>query len=125
MQSVHRARFLDELVKGIPAERAHFNKRLQSIEEKEGSGVVLHFKDGSTTTADAVVGADGIHSITREFILGERDMAAQSVFAGSVVYRGLVPMDKAVEKLGAQYAQNSMMLCGPGTPTSPTTFIIS
>lgn len=119
MRSVHRAHFLDELVKGVPAERAHFNKRVQSIEEKEGSPVILHFKDGTTVTADAVVGADGIHSSTREFILGERDMSVRSVFAGSVAYRGLVPMDKAVEKLGAEYAQNSMFLCGPGTPTSP------
>ncbi|CAD6572897.1 MAG: hypothetical protein ASARMPREDX12_005534 [Alectoria sarmentosa] len=114
MRSVHRAHFLDELVKGVPAERAHFNKRVQSIEEKEGSPVLLHFKDGTTATADAVIGADGIHSSTREFILGERDMSVHSVFAGSVAYRGLVPMDKAVEKLGAEYAQNSMLLCGPG-----------
>ena len=121
MQSVHRAHFLDELVKGVPADRAHFNKRLQSIEDKEDSGVVLHFKDGTTATADAVIGADGIHSATREYILGERDMAAHSVFAGSVVYRGLVPVDKAVETLGAEYAQNSMFLCGPGPSTSPST----
>ena len=114
MQSLHRAHFLDELVKGVPSERAHFNKRLQSIEEKEDSTVVLHFKDGTTATADALIGADGIHSVVREFILGERDMASHSTFAGSVVYRGIVPMDKAVDLLGAEYAQNSMMLCGPG-----------
>ena len=123
MQSVHRAHFLDALVKGVPAERAHFNKRLQSIEDKEGSGVVLHFKDGTTTIADAVVGADGIHSITREFLLGERDISAHSVFAGSVAYRGLVPMDKAVDKVGAKYAENSIMLCGPGTLTSQVSLI--
>lgn len=116
MQSVHRAHFLDELVKGVPAGRAHFNKRLQSIEEKPGSGVLLHFKDGTTATADAVVGADGIHSVAREYILGERDISAHSVFSGSAVYRGLVPMTKAVEKLGAKYAENSMILCGRGTP---------
>lgn len=121
MQSVHRAHFLDELVKGVPAERAHFNKRLHSIQDREGSGVTLHFKDGTTATADAVIGADGIHSITREYVLGERDMAAHAVFAGSVAYRGLVPMDKAVEKLGEEYAQNSMLLCGPGMLTSQPT----
>ena len=120
MQSVHRAHFLDELVTGVPAGCAHFNKRLQALEEKEGSGVVLHFKDGTTATADAVIGADGIHSVTREYILGERDMSAHAVFAGSVAYRALVSMDKAVEKLGAQYAQNSMLLCGPGTLTIET-----
>lgn len=121
MRSVHRAHFLQELVKAVPAERAHFNKRLQSIETKEGSKVTLHFKDGTTATADAVVGADGIHSATREFLLGESDVAVHSVCAGSVAYRGLVPMDTAVAKLGAEYAQNAMFLCGPGTPTSQVT----
>lgn len=120
MQSVHRAHFLDELVKGVPAGRTHFNKRLQSIEDREGSGVALHFSDGTAAAADAVIGADGIHSKTREFLLGERDVAAHSVFAGSVAYRGLVPMDKAVEVLGAEYAQNSMFLCGPRTLTPRT-----
>ena len=118
MQSVHRAHFLDELVKGVPAGRAHFNKRLRSIEDKNGSGVVIHFKDGTTTTADALIGADGIHSPTRGFLLGESDISTHSVFAGSVAYRGLVPMDKAVEKLGAEHAQNTMMLCGTGTSAS-------
>ena len=117
MRSVHRAHFLDELVKGVPAGCAHFNKRLLTLEEKEGSGVVLHFKDGTTATADAVIGADGIHSVTREYILGEHDISAHAVFAGSVAYRALVSMDKAVEKLGDKYAKNSMVLCGPGTLT--------
>ena len=121
MKSVHRAHFLEELVKAVPADRAHFNKRLQSIKTEESSKVVLHFKDGTTASADAVVGADGIHSATREFLLGERDMSVQSVFAGSVAYRGLVPMNKAVKKLGAEYAENSMFLCGPGTLTSQIT----
>ena len=121
MQSVHRAHFLEELVKAVPAERAHFNKRLLSIDVKEGSKPALHFKDGTTATADAVVGADGIHSATREFLLGASDVAVHCVCAGSVAYRGLVPMDKAVAKLGAEYAQNSMFLCGPGTPTSQVT----
>ena len=75
--------------------------------------MVLHFKDGTSATADAVVGADGIHSTVRKFLLPEKYV--EPVFTGTVAYRGLVPMDKAVEKLGAEFAQNSMMLCGPGT----------
>lgn len=112
MQSVHRAHFLDELVKAVPAQRAHFNKRLQTIEEKDGSPVVLYFKDGTTATADIVIGADGIHSAVRKYILGPE--AAKPIFSGSVTYRGITSMDAAVEALGAEYAQNSMMLCGPG-----------
>lgn len=111
MQSVHRAHFLDELVKGIPAYRAHFNKRLQHLEETE-DGVTLYFKDDTTATADVVIGADGVHSTVREFLIGAE--AAKPVFSGSVIYRGLVPMDKAIEVLGSEHAQNTFTLCGSG-----------
>ena len=114
IQSVHRAQFLDELVKGVPSERAHFNKRLLSIEDSDGSGSVLHFADGTTAKADAVIGADGIHSIVRKHILGESDIASRTTFSGCACYRGLVPIDKAVEKVGEEYAHNSMLICGPG-----------
>ncbi|KAI9817900.1 MAG: hypothetical protein M1827_001019 [Pycnora praestabilis] len=113
MQSVHRAHFLDELVKGIPAQRAHFNKRLVAIED-EGDTITLRFKNGTTATADAVIGADGIHSTVREHLLGVGSSLVNPSFAGAVAYRGLVPMDTAVAKMGAEFAQNSMSICGPG-----------
>ena len=69
MQSVHRAHFLDELVKAVPARRAHFNKRLKSIVE-DSDGVTLHFKDGQEVRTDVAFGADGVHSKTREHLLG-------------------------------------------------------
>ena len=86
--SVHRAKFLDEFVKLIPEGVSHFGKRLVRIEEIEAGGVVLHFKDGTTATADCVIGADGVHSVARKHILGENDRASNAVFAGSVAYRG-------------------------------------
>lgn len=113
MQSVHRAHFLDELIKGVPAQRAHFNKRLERLEEcDDDEGVHLFFKDGTGATADLVIGADGVHSCVRQYLMGIE--AAKPVFTGSVVYRGLVPLDAAVEKIGAEYAQNSFMWCGRG-----------
>ncbi len=111
MQSVHRAHFLDELVKGVPAQRAHFNKRLQDLEETE-DGVTLHFKDSTTATVDVAIGADGVHSTVRAFLVGAE--AAKPVFSGAVIYRGLVPMNKAIELLGSEHAQNAVTLCGPG-----------
>ncbi|KAF6228837.1 hypothetical protein HO133_006948 [Letharia lupina] len=110
-QSVHRARFLDELVKQVPAQRAHFNKRLQDLEETE-DGVILHFNDGTTATADVAIGADGVHSRVRELLVGEE--AAKPVFSGAVIYRGLLPMDRAIEVIGPEDAQNAVVLCGPG-----------
>lgn len=116
MQSVHRAHFLDELVNLVPKQRAHFHKRLTTIEDNsaEGGRVVLHFQDGTCTTTDAVVGADGIHSAMRLNLLGDSHPAAKPVFAHSVAYRALVDMDKAVEKVGSELSSNCTMLCGPG-----------
>ena len=90
MQSMHRARFLDQLVQAVPAERAHLNKRLVSIEDKDVNSVVLHFKDGTTTTADAVISTDGIRSVGREHLLGKE--GTQPVFTRSIIYRNIAPM---------------------------------
>lgn len=111
-QSVHRARFLDELVKSVPSERAHFNKRVAYLEDKQNAPVLIRFQDGTTATADAVIGADGVHSTVRAHLLGKE--AAKPVFAGSVAYRALVPMDKAIKELGEEFAENSFFLCGRG-----------
>ena len=117
MQSVHRADFLDELVKAVPAERAHFKKCLQKIEDKDGSPIVMRFSDGTSVTADVVIGADGIHSNVRKYLLGTE--AARPVFSGYVAYRGIINMDAAVEALGAEHAQNSTLICGPGKGAKP------
>ena len=111
MQSMHRARFLDKLVEGIPKERTHLRKRLVKVEDKDSGGVILHFKDGTTAVADAVIGAEGIRSVVREHILGNE--YADPVFANSIVYRNIRPMDIVVEKLGAEYAQKATIQCGP------------
>ena len=111
-QSVHRAHFLNELVKSVPSERAHFNKRIDQIQDKEDGPVKIHFKDGTTATADVVIGADGVHSVVRAHLLGEE--AAKPVYAGSVAYRALVPMETALEKLDKEFAQNAHFLCGKG-----------
>ena len=112
-QSVHRSSFLDELVKGVPSWRSHFNKRLLCVDNNHDGSILLYFKDGTTTTADAVIGADGIHSAVRAHLLGKE--AARPVFSGTTAYRGLVPMDEAIEKLGDELAQNCYMSCGPST----------
>lgn len=117
MQSMHRARFLDKLVESIPKERAHLNKRLVKIEDKDSGGVILHFKDGTTAIADAVVGAEGIRSVVREHILGPE--YAEPVFSNSIVYRNIRPMDVVIEGLGEEYAQKATILCGPSMSTTP------
>ena len=114
-QSVHRARFLESLVRLIPNERTHFGKRLLKIEDKSSDGgrITLHFTDGTTIDTDALLGADGVHSTVRLHLLGDRHPAARPVYAGVTAYRGVVKMGEAVEKLGPEHAQNSVSLLGP------------
>jgi salicylate hydroxylase len=111
--SVHRAHFLDELVKLIPEGNVSFGKKVEKMEQIE-DGVKMIFHDGTTATASAVVGCDGIKSNVRPILLGKRDPAARAVFTGKYAYRGLIPMVRAVDLLGDELARNSQMYCGYG-----------
>lgn len=54
---VHRAAFLDEMVKLLPEEIAKFGKRLENLTDHgPGKGVTLRFADGTTSHHSAVVG---------------------------------------------------------------------
>ncbi|KAI1458685.1 mannitol 1-phosphate dehydrogenase [Annulohypoxylon moriforme] len=109
---VHRAHFLDEMLKLIPDSVSKFGKRLADITTAtDGSeDVVLHFADGTTAQHSAVVGCDGIKSKTRDILVGEEKVNA--VFSGKYAYRGLVPMEKAVELLGEELAWNCQLFLG-------------
>jgi len=106
--SVHRARFLNELVRLMPEGAASFGKRLVEIEEG-GEGVLLRFSDGTEARHDAVVGCDGIKSQMRKLLLGEGHEASEAVFSGKCCYRGLAPADRAIEILGEDLALESQM----------------
>ena len=106
--SVHRARFLNELVKLMPERAASFSKRLVGIEDK-GEEVLLRFSDGTEARHHAGVGCDGIKSQVRKLLLGEGDRTSEAVFSGKYCYRGLVPAHKAIEILGEDLALNSQM----------------
>ncbi|EKD19231.1 mannitol 1-phosphate dehydrogenase [Drepanopeziza brunnea f. sp. 'multigermtubi' MB_m1] len=109
--SVHRAHFLDQLVQLVPAGVAQFGKRLKDVEQV-GEKMKLTFHDGTTAEADAVIGCDGIKSRARHILLGRDHEAASARFTGKYAYRGLIPMEKAVDALGRDLAGNSQMYMG-------------
>ncbi len=106
--SVHRARFLEELVKLMPKGAASFGKRLVGIED-EGEGVLLKFSDRTEARHDAIVGCDGIKSQVRKLLLGKGNKTSEAVFSGKCCYRGLVPAGKAIKILGEDLVFNSQM----------------
>jgi salicylate hydroxylase/6-hydroxynicotinate 3-monooxygenase len=68
-QCMHRADLHDALASVLPSDIIHLNKKLSGLDQKGGQ-VTLSFADGSKATADAVVGADGVHSLVRDIIVG-------------------------------------------------------
>ncbi|RMD44869.1 hypothetical protein DV735_g312, partial [Chaetothyriales sp. CBS 134920] len=112
---VHRAHFLDELVKLLPPGVGHFGKRLKSISEKgDGGRLLLSFEDGSTAETDAVVGCDGIKSKVRAIIFGDDHPCSRPTFSQKYAYRGLIPMEQAIKAIGPERAENACMHMGPG-----------
>lgn len=109
---VHRARYLDELVHLIPREIARFGKKLVNIEQQNNGNnekLRMTFEDGSTAEADAVIGCDGIKSTVRQIILGRDHPAARPSYTHKFAYRGLVPMEQAIDAVGEELAQNACM----------------
>ncbi|KAH9984473.1 salicylate hydroxylase [Xylariaceae sp. FL0662B] len=71
---VHRVDLLRALLADIPQDRMHASKRLQKIDQN--SSITLYFTDGTTSTCDILIGADGIYSTVRKLVLGENDPAS-------------------------------------------------
>ncbi|WP_327121639.1 FAD-dependent monooxygenase [Nocardia sp. NBC_01730] len=61
---LHRALHQHAVAAGVPFE---YNKRLADVREGN-SGITARFADGSASTADVLIGADGIRSTVRDLI---------------------------------------------------------
>lgn len=83
---MHRADLHDALASVLPGEIIHLNKKLTWLDQKGGQ-VTLSFADGSKATADAVIGADGVHSIVRDIIVGPD----APLHKGRIAYRAVFP----------------------------------
>jgi len=108
---IHRARFLDEIVKLLPAGSATFGRSLVEIVDEPDGGYLLKFANGSTATASVVVGCDGIRSPTRQHIHGKD---AKPVYAHEYAYRAFVPRAAYEEALGPEPAGNGQIYVGQG-----------
>ncbi|RPD82203.1 FAD/NAD-P-binding domain-containing protein [Lentinus tigrinus ALCF2SS1-7] len=100
--SMQRAAFLEALSSQLlDLHRINFGKRCMSVTESStNSGALnIYFTDGTTHIADVVLGADGIKSTIRNFIVNSGasmggaavQRSRRAVFSNTVYYRGMVP----------------------------------
>lgn len=75
-----------------PRVRLHTSKGLAAIEDR-GTGVTVTCEDGSRFTGRCLVGADGLLSPTRAWVVGE----AEPRVTGFLAYRGVIPIDKVMD----------------------------
>ena len=83
---VSRAELQNMLMDEFGREDIHLAKKMISFVE-EGERVKIQFADGSEIESDLLVGADGTHSLTRAYVLGEQ---VERRYAGYVNWNGLV-----------------------------------
>lgn len=65
----------------------HWDVQVEIIEERE-SGVKVVLRNGVSVEGDVLIGADGIHSKVRDYMLGE--LAPTPTYAGSFAVGGIV-----------------------------------
>jgi salicylate hydroxylase len=103
---MHRADVLAALARVFPADRLHVGHRFTSLVDHRDY-VEAEFENGRRIQADALVGADGIHSVVRSALFG----AENPRFTGCVAYRGLIPAERLAH-LGLETA--ALVWMGPG-----------
>ncbi len=84
----HRADLLDVLAAAVPADIVTLGARCVSV-RSDGELTTARFKDGSEIEADAIIGADGIHSVVRTSLFG----ADAPRFTGKICYRSVIAAD--------------------------------
>lgn len=113
-RTIARADLLDELVKLLPKDRVTFGKKLANLNENgPGGKIEMTFKDGTTAQADCVLGADGVHSWIRSYLLGaDHPATAPTNSDGWQVHSRQVPMDLARKTIHPKWTKTVPILCG-------------
>ena len=82
--SLHRAALHAALLSINRSTRIHLGKQLVGL-DRAGARLRLAFADGTTADADAVIGADGVHSVVLKTLFG----TGAPRFTGQVAYRAI------------------------------------
>jgi salicylate hydroxylase/6-hydroxynicotinate 3-monooxygenase len=83
---LHRADLHEALAAVVAEHIIHLDKKLVGLEQG-ARHVTLVFGDGTRAQADAVIGADGVHSVVRELFIGPDE----PIHKGRIAYRAIFP----------------------------------
>ncbi|KAF8202568.1 hypothetical protein BJ912DRAFT_872417 [Pholiota molesta] len=115
LMTFHRPDFQNVLLRRLPTSyRIYCSKRLRSYSQRQGGPVNLLFEDGTRTSCDVLLGADGLRSAVRRSLLGEKIQWAQSEnnwseaaditaliepsWSGTNAYRALISADRLMTR---------------------------
>jgi salicylate hydroxylase len=104
--TLHRGDLHRVLAGAVPADRLHLGHRFTHLADRGGK-VEAHFDNGASIAVDAVVGADGIHSVVRHALFGPE----RPRFTGCVAYRALVPAERLTH---LHLERTTQIWMGPG-----------
>jgi len=91
---IARAELQSMLMQAYGFDHINFGMKMVSVEnDTTGTTAKATFADGTTVTADVIIGADGASSITREYVLGA---PVTRRYAGYVNFNGLVDTDDTI-----------------------------
>ncbi|KAI1850217.1 hypothetical protein JX266_004075 [Neoarthrinium moseri] len=112
--SVARSDLLEGFFACLPKETVVFGKRLTSIREMDGGQrISIGFQDGTSAEADVLIGADGVHSFTRSYLLGpDHPAAAPKNHDAWTIYRTMVSMDEARKHIDSRWCSTVPILLG-------------
>jgi salicylate hydroxylase len=111
--TLHRSDLLAALDAALPEGVVRFDRKAIRVASAEGEASIA-FEDGGEERFEALIGADGIHSIVREAILGP----GHPRFTGMVAYRAIV----ARETIDAPHLDAFVKWWGPDSNSQIVVF---
>lgn len=94
---IHRARLLDTLLSKISQNKLFANHKLAEISE-EANSTQLIFENGKTIKADIVIGADGINSKARKYVIND----GSPIHRGYNIWRGIAELESISDGYGSE-----------------------
>jgi salicylate hydroxylase len=102
--TVFRPDLLQVLIDAVRAKKPdaiHLGRRASGVTQRD-SRVTLRFEDGEAVTGDALIGADGVHSVIRRELFGGDNPR----FFGMIAWRGVIPIERVPSHISRDKATN-------------------